>query len=283
MKKALLYLFAFICIQYFVSWAVFAVWLLAAGHSSSDVLAVLNGQKLELITAPMQILSCAVYSGLTLALFVWRKWAVLSPAYLRSGKWGIFFWSGIASLGTLLPSVWLQSLMPDLANTSEETFRQLMSSQYGYFVLCLLVPFVEETVFRGAILKSLLGSFSRPWVAILISAAVFAVIHLNPAQMPHAFLIGLLLGWMYYRTGEHPARCGRPLGKQHRGVCLVHAVPAYSLDEQSRRTFRRQSEECGAVADILYVHIPARHLSAQHADEKVKKTDNFRTFNALVI
>ena len=74
MKKALLYLFAFICIQYFVSWAVFAVWLLAAGHSSSDVLAVLNGQKLELITAPMQILSCAVYSALTLALFVWRKW-----------------------------------------------------------------------------------------------------------------------------------------------------------------------------------------------------------------
>ena len=23
---------------------------------------------------------------------------------------------------------------------------------------------------------------------------------MNPAQMPHAFLIGLLLGWMYWRT-----------------------------------------------------------------------------------
>jgi membrane protease YdiL (CAAX protease family) len=23
---------------------------------------------------------------------------------------------------------------------------------------------------------------------------------MNPAQMPHAFLIGILLGWMYYRT-----------------------------------------------------------------------------------
>jgi membrane protease YdiL (CAAX protease family) len=23
---------------------------------------------------------------------------------------------------------------------------------------------------------------------------------MNPAQMPHAFLVGLLLGWMYYRT-----------------------------------------------------------------------------------
>lgn len=185
-----------------MSWAVFAVWLLAAGHTTADVLAVFNGKHTELITPSMQILSSALYCILTLALFIWRKWAVLSPAYLRSSKWDIFFWSGLASLGTLLPSVWLNSLMPDLANTSEETLHQLMSSQYGYFVLCLLVPFVEETVFRGAILKSLLGSFSRPWVAILISAVIFAVIHLNPAQMPHAFLIGLLLGWMYYRTGS---------------------------------------------------------------------------------
>ena len=25
---------------------------------------------------------------------------------------------------------------------------------------------------------------------------------MNPAQMPHAFLVGLLLGWMYYRTAS---------------------------------------------------------------------------------
>jgi hypothetical protein len=25
---------------------------------------------------------------------------------------------------------------------------------------------------------------------------------MNPVQMPHAFLIGLLLGWMYWRTGS---------------------------------------------------------------------------------
>lgn len=31
---------------------------------------------------------------------------------------------------------------------------------------------------------------------------MFALIHMNPVQMPHAFLIGLLLGWMYWRTGS---------------------------------------------------------------------------------
>ncbi len=56
-------------------------------------------------------------------------------------------------------------------------------------------------MFRGAILRSLLTT-QRPWVAISLSAFLFALAHLNPAQLPHAFLVGLLLGWMYWRTGS---------------------------------------------------------------------------------
>ena len=70
----------------------------------------------------------------------------------------------------------------------------------GYLVVGLLAPLVEELVFRGAVLKALLRWKQNPWVGIAISALLFALIHMNPAQMPHAFLIGLLLGWMYYRT-----------------------------------------------------------------------------------
>ena len=56
---------------------------------------------------------------------------------------------------------------------------------------------------RGAILKELLKSEKLGvWTAITISAVLFALIHMNPVQMPHAFLIGLLLGWMYWRTGS---------------------------------------------------------------------------------
>ena len=38
------------------------------------------------------------------------------------------------------------------------------------------------------------------WVAIMISAAIFGVVHANLAQFVNALLMGLLLGWMYYRT-----------------------------------------------------------------------------------
>ena len=42
----------------------------------------------------------------------------------------------------------------------------------------------------------------RQWVAIALSAALFAIVHGNMAQGVGAFLCGLLLGWMYVRTGS---------------------------------------------------------------------------------
>ena len=75
-----------------------------------------------------------------------------------------------------------------------------MKDRMGYFVIGLLAPLTEEMVFRGAVLRSLLQWKQNPWVGIVISAILFALIHMNPVQMPHAFLVGLLLGWMYYRT-----------------------------------------------------------------------------------
>ena len=42
----------------------------------------------------------------------------------------------------------------------------------------------------------------KPMLAILISSFIFGVIHLNPAQVPFAFAIGLIFGWLYYRTAS---------------------------------------------------------------------------------
>ena len=40
------------------------------------------------------------------------------------------------------------------------------------------------------------------WGGILISALLFGVFHINPAQILPAFLIGILLAWTYYKTGS---------------------------------------------------------------------------------
>lgn len=59
----------------------------------------------------------------------------------------------------------------------------------------------EEWMCRGILLRGLLARMSPVW-AIVISALFFSVIHLNPWQALNAFLLGLLLGYIYYKTGS---------------------------------------------------------------------------------
>lgn len=69
--------------------------------------------------------------------------------------------------------------------------------------LCLIGPLCEEVVFRYGILRSLLRSGRLPgYMAALLSALAFAVIHGNLGQGIPALIIGTVFGLMYLRTGD---------------------------------------------------------------------------------
>lgn len=187
MKNALIYTFVFAAIQVVVSMLVQGVWMLVMGKESA-------------MNATGMIITMAVFSVLTMVVFLWAKWSVVSRHWVRTRPWFVLFWCVLAALGALIPSVWIQEHMPELPNIVEGEFDMIMKDRWGYLVVGLLAPLAEEMVFRGAVLRSLLRWKENPWIGIVISAVLFAVIHMNPAQMPHAFLIGLLLGWLYYRT-----------------------------------------------------------------------------------
>ncbi len=68
-------------------------------------------------------------------------------------------------------------------------------------MMVIFAPLFEETFCRGIILRGLLFHM-KPWKAILWSAFIFGVIHLNPWQAIPAFLIGSLMGWVYWKTGS---------------------------------------------------------------------------------
>ncbi len=148
------------------------------------------------------ILTSAIYSMLVLFVFIKTRWCVFSRTYLQSRPWAVLTWSALAGAGAIVPGAFIEELLPDMTNVVEAEIQALIGNDYGYFVLCIFAPFVEEAVFRGAILRSLLPRMNSRWAAIAISAALFSLVHMNPAQMPFAFLAGLLLGWMYSRTGS---------------------------------------------------------------------------------
>ncbi|MFM7149318.1 MAG: type II CAAX prenyl endopeptidase Rce1 family protein [Gemmataceae bacterium] len=70
-----------------------------------------------------------------------------------------------------------------------------------FTVLIFLPACCEEMVFRGFILQGLLRWY-RPLPAILLSAFFFGAFQMDvPVFLPY-FLLGLLLGFLAYRTGS---------------------------------------------------------------------------------
>ena len=189
MKKALSYLLIFIGLQLVGGGIITTLWAVITGNSDK--------------TAAMLITTTGVVGVITIVIFLWARYAELSPKWLRTRPWMVLAWSVVAAMGALVPSIWIQEQIPELPNFAEQEFDTILGTPWGYLVIGLLAPLGEEIVMRGAILKELLKSEKLGvWTAITISALMFALIHMNPAQMPHAFLIGLLLGWMYWRTGS---------------------------------------------------------------------------------
>ena len=187
MKKAIIYTLAFAAIQLLVPYLVQSFLKLLGADVSAQSTLIL-------------IISMAASSIDIIALFLYLRWAEVSRSYVRSQPWVALVWCALAALGAIIPSTFLQEQMPELPNIVEQQLTQLLQNRWGYFAVGLLAPVCEELVFRGAVLRALLRWTSHHWGAIAISALLFALIHANPAQMPHAFLIGLLLGWLYYRT-----------------------------------------------------------------------------------
>lgn len=98
--------------------------------------------------------------------------------------------------------VWMMAYFPQ-SEALEEAFDFLMKSPAlaGFYIL-LFAPLYEEFLFRGVLLRGMKMRGYPAAVAVVMSAALFGLIHLNVLQGVHAFALGLLLGGIYLKTGS---------------------------------------------------------------------------------
>ena len=131
---------------------------------------------------------------------------------------GLWICAILVIVVTLTTSVIADSIITLLPPMPERLEKLLEGITQGNFLtnfLCVSIfaPFFEEWLCRGMILRGLLnyehknkqGESVRgikPVWAIVISAAIFAIIHFNPWQAIAAFMLGMLFGYVYYRTGS---------------------------------------------------------------------------------
>lgn len=194
-----LYIILFIVIQMIVMYAGAGIWAAVkhVGYMATVQDMATGGNAILLALT-------SVFSNvITLALFLRIKWTPVTRDYLLSKPWLQLLWVALFTLGAIIPLTFLyEQLGIEMDDSAERLFASLMKEPWGYVAVGILAPLAEEIVFRGAILRTLLDMMSKKnhWVAIMISAAIFGVAHGNTAQFVNALLMGLILGWMYYRT-----------------------------------------------------------------------------------
>ena len=90
---------------------------------------------------------------------------------------------------------WIQ-----LDNIMAEQFSAMAQTLSGALAIGVIGPIAEEYIFREAIQGGMLRYGARPWVACVVSAFIFGLVHGNPAQIPFAFLVGLAFAVVYMHT-----------------------------------------------------------------------------------
>lgn len=97
-------------------------------------------------------------------------------------------------------TLWVSKIsMPEFIN---QAFEELAVSPIILILSVVVVaPIYEEIIFRGILLKGMTKKIN-PTIALVISALFFALVHMNIPQGVNAFLLGLVIGFIYLRTGS---------------------------------------------------------------------------------
>lgn len=188
MKKTL-YLKSLVPLLVFLaSQLVLTTVFLLVGMSESSVL----------FLALMVLISGLLSFAILAALRMIRPIEAFRP---RRWQWGM---SAIAFVGVAagIFAVDLLSEKAQLPDYMEQSFVGLAHSPLGVLAMAVVGPVVEELVFREGVQGYLQRLGAPLWPALLLGAVAFGIVHMNPAQIPFAMCVGVLLGLVYHRTGN---------------------------------------------------------------------------------
>ena len=156
----------------------------------------------EILTSSFLSTTLIISIILTIALLYLLKIIRLPKAFdFRN----LTFTSSIIAITAAILGIFATNILSEFLHLPDIVGGKLTgmaASPIGFFALSIAGPLCEELVFREVILGYSLRKGARPWQAVVFSSLLFGLAHMNPAQVPFAFLIGLILGYIYLRTGN---------------------------------------------------------------------------------
>jgi membrane protease YdiL (CAAX protease family) len=157
-----------------------------------------------LIFAVFSLASLYKIKGSVLLSMNWpiRKSIFLSIGVLLAFKLitGVYIGIGLSKWGITADDL---TGITNLLMSTRQDIEALMNTYgkgTGFVLICLLVPFYEEIVFRGVILDSC-QRYINFNVANLIQSTLFATVHMSLFLFPVFFIFGIVTGIMRKKSG----------------------------------------------------------------------------------
>lgn len=127
----------------------------------------------------------------------WKEIGLIDPKSIPNFLYGTGLGVGMVTLGYILMMI--------LGLATFELGQFAIGSFMAWLLFFLVQPFFEELLFRGYILRLIERYFST-WTAIILSSILFGLIHAPNENFSYIGLIsiglsGLLMGWLFVRTG----------------------------------------------------------------------------------
>lgn len=151
-------------------------------------------------------------AGVAMAVLLARQPLFESPQLDRSQVARLGTLCGLAAVPICMAQLWLiltawRAIQPDLAEPVHPVIEALSASAWGGWgrlqlavSAVFVAPLAEELFFRGLLLNFIARAVRRAWLAIVITAIAFGLIHTTQPQdvMPLVSL-GLILGYVRVR------------------------------------------------------------------------------------
>lgn len=183
--------------------ATVGIFVLSSLVGSLLALVIMKLRGAESLTPDLTLLYYLVQMLPPIAYIVWLRRKAQRPSALHFGvrrvNLPILLW-GVAVL--LASSVVLEPLLLLFPKEEYQNVTDMVGLG-GWAILSVVVcaPILEEILFRGLIFESCRERFGSG-AAVLISALLFGLVHGVPVQIINAFVVGLIFGYIYLRTGS---------------------------------------------------------------------------------
>lgn len=175
--------------------------LISSALSVFLIRAGLDQQQSMLLSYPVMFLPVIV-----LAILKSRTTQVAVKSHvsrsLKVTDWPLILLVALLTFSAAFLSEAINNCLPEMPDYLKEALSVATGGNFLLNFLCvaLMAPVLEEFLCRGLVLRGIVRNGGSPSVAILVSALFFALIHGNLWQAIPAFLLGVLFGYVYYKT-----------------------------------------------------------------------------------